>query len=642
MRIDERRGLKASRIAKLLSEISKRQWLGLLLGLVVLVYARHFDNDFHFDDGHTIVENPAIRSLSNWPRLLCDGTAFSILPSNQGWRPILSLSLAFDYWLGGGLKVWVFHLDSFCLFLLLLAAIYSLYSQAIPRWALAGTAIFALHPVAAETVNYLIQRGDLLATLGCTAGVALYGKKSRWYLLPFLAAGMSKPNGVVFPLLLGGWMLFIERKWKWSSWGWVCALAAALTLLHRHLIPPSFAPGALSREAYWWTQPYVICSYVVTLFYPTGLVADTDLTPFASPWMPWAVAGYGGLLALLAVMVWAARRRSTQPITFGLIWFFSGLLPTSLVPLAEVTNDHRMFLPFVGLVLATCHGLSLLGWRWLKPALALALGVSCCLTYQRNQVWDSEESLWREVTLKAPGNGRGWMNYGLALMKQGRYPEAASCFREAEKRAPNYPLVYVNLGVLEGSEGHAQAARAAFAQAQRLAPNSADSYYFEARWLQKDQPAEALGLLERALRANPDHPPTRQLLLELGLREKSWRTLRRWRESFSPQERQTIASQEALELQSAQAMPPSPARHVQLSFVYYKLARYSEAAQTAREGLKQFPDSAELHNNLASAHLELKQWDLAAQAATRAVELRPDWVLAQNNLRLAQHKGHQR
>ena len=54
------------------------------------------------------------------------------------------------------------------------------------------------------------------------------------------------------------------------------------------------------------------------------------------------------------------RRKQARPIAFGLLWFFLALLPTSLVPLAEVTNDHRMFFPFVGLALAVFWSLRLL------------------------------------------------------------------------------------------------------------------------------------------------------------------------------------------------------------------------------------------------------------------------------------------
>src|SRR6266550_6507658 len=37
-------------------------------------------------------------------------------------------------------------------------------------------------------------------------------------------------------------------------------------------------------------------------------------------------------------------------------------------------------------------------------------------TFQRNKVWNTEETLWRDVTIKSPRNPRGLMNYGNTLM----------------------------------------------------------------------------------------------------------------------------------------------------------------------------------------------------------------------------------
>ncbi len=60
------------------------------------------------------------------------------------------------------------------------------------------------------------------------------------------------------------------------------------------------------------------------------------------------------------------------------------------------------------------------------------LGASSA-TLRRHEVWNSEESLWRDVTQKSPLNGRGWMNYGLALMSRGEYLGADAAFKKLLK-----------------------------------------------------------------------------------------------------------------------------------------------------------------------------------------------------------------
>src|SRR6187549_1001433 len=88
-----------------------------LLGLVGIAYVNHFQNGFHFDDWHAIQSNPYIGTLTNAGRFFVDATTFSSLPSHHGYRPLLTLSFALDYFFGGGLAPVAFHVDSFLCFL---------------------------------------------------------------------------------------------------------------------------------------------------------------------------------------------------------------------------------------------------------------------------------------------------------------------------------------------------------------------------------------------------------------------------------------------------------------------------------------------------------------------------------------------
>jgi len=120
------------------------------------------------DDSHAIQDNIYIRNIRNIPRYFTDATTFSVLPLNQSYRPLLQTTFAVDYWLAGGYKPIVFQVDTFIWYGLLLGAIGWLFlTVAGDPWVAAiATSIYALHPVCAETVNYIVQRGDLLSTLG--------------------------------------------------------------------------------------------------------------------------------------------------------------------------------------------------------------------------------------------------------------------------------------------------------------------------------------------------------------------------------------------------------------------------------------------------------------------------------------------
>src|SRR5689334_17541013 len=97
--------------------------IAFLIAAVTAAYANHFHNTFHFDDSHTIENNAAIRTLGNVPRFFSDASTFSALPTNQSYRPIVSTLLALDYWLGGGLRPFVFHFSIFALFIVLILSV---------------------------------------------------------------------------------------------------------------------------------------------------------------------------------------------------------------------------------------------------------------------------------------------------------------------------------------------------------------------------------------------------------------------------------------------------------------------------------------------------------------------------------------
>jgi len=90
--------------------------------MVMLAYHRHFDNAFHFDDSHTIEGNIYIRDIGNIPQYFVNSETFSSLTTNQSYRPIVTTTLAIDYWLGktffeDGLNPVPYHITNFGWFL---------------------------------------------------------------------------------------------------------------------------------------------------------------------------------------------------------------------------------------------------------------------------------------------------------------------------------------------------------------------------------------------------------------------------------------------------------------------------------------------------------------------------------------------
>ena len=600
--------------------------------LLLAAYANHFHNGFHFDDSHAIQDNIFVRELKYIPRYFVDGTTFSVLPPNQSYRPVLQTTLAIDYWIARGYRPLPFQLDTFFWFLLLLVAMFALFkSIAKNDWvALVAVGLFALHPVSAETVNYVIQRGDLLSTAGVVAALAIYVRRRppdrsrgfrQWawtaaYLAPFVFGLLAKPPALIFPVLLLVYLRLFERRpgvIRALTPSVAVAIVAAWWLANR--TPPTFATGAASPARYLLTQPFVALRYFVSFFVPTGLSADNDWPLVGGSSDPMVYAGAAFVIAL----VWASwrlwRSQTGKPTAFGLLWFLIALLPTSLTPMAEVANDHRMFFAFVGLSLAATTAAAWLLRR--VPALAgrpavlaalvaLVFAAEAAGAHARNEVWHTDEKLWRDVTEKSPGNGRGWMNYGVVLMGRMDFAGAIVAYERALPLTPNYSLLHVNMGVAYGGVGRRVDAERQFLQAIQLAPADWRSHTFYARWLASDgRLADALAHAQLASELNPADP-TGPVLAALAARAGGTA------EFF-----------------------------LSRSLAEYQMGRFPESIASAARALALRPGYAEAHNNIAAGHNAMREWDAGIAAADEALRLNPSLSIARSNLAYARQQKQQ-
>jgi protein O-mannosyl-transferase len=649
----------------------------LVLAAVALAYANHFENGFHFDDFHTVNNNPYIRSLHNAKLFFTDPTTFSVLPANRTYRPLVTLSLAFDYWLGGGLKPLYFHLDTFLWFLGQLVLMFLLFHAIVLRpighakpgapanadlSALFAVALYGLHPAMAETVNYIIQRGDLYSTTLVIASLTLYVlqpnlRKFGIYLLPLALALITKQPAAIFPAILFAYIVLFEKLGRPRDALAAClpslAVVAGMLWLQTRMMPATFTPGIISAHDYIVTQPWVALHYVLMFFAPVALTADSDQTAFTTIFCPEGIAG-GLFLAALVWTIWrTARRPEWRPVSFGLAWFLLALVPTSIYRLSELENDHRMFLPFVGLALAAGGaGFLLIRNRPRVPAALAAaalliLAIFAWGTHERNRVWRDEESLWRDVTIKSPRNGRGLMNYGLTLMAKAQNAEALSYFSRALEFTPNYFILEINLAIVYGELHQDAEAERHFRRAMQLAPNDEQPPFYYGRWLMtRGRVAEAIPQFQTSIVRNRDYLDPRYALMQaytdIGMQPLA-KSLAADTLQMAPGDALAMryyrgqAAGEALPdpvgaAEAAAKQSPTADNYLNLSLAYHESKRFRDCIRAAEQAIKLRPDFPEAYNNIAAAHEDLGEWDAAIAAAREAVRLKPDFQLAKNNL----------
>jgi Flp pilus assembly protein TadD len=677
--------------------------------LCTVIYWGHFHGAFHFDDSHTIENNLYIRSLGNWkcffwndaePCRVPAVTTFSALPTHGTYRPLITLSVALDYARGGGLDPFAFHVTNFVAFLCTGAMLFVVARRFVSAlrptahadaWAALAAAWYLLHPVCAETVCYVIARSDIFSTLAVLTGIALWcrgGRVRRFhlYLVPVALGIFAKATTVMFLPLLALWVVFVQgeaapgpesearprslfgsrvRVLELARVLWPSAIVCVGGFgLMRAMEAAHFEPGGQDYWGYVTTQPFVYFHYFTQWLLPFHLSADSDWTVFRSKLQSEAVMGYLFVAALLGCALAGLHKDRLRALGFAASWFVVALAPTTFVALAEVQNDHRMFFPIVGLTLAgTVYLADLwasLSTRVSRAGLTLAL-VAALAGYgvgakARTEVWRDSESLWGDVVHKSPGNGRGHMNYGIALLARGDLDGAEAAIRHTLALLPNYPHAHANLGIILDQRGRFSEAEASFQHALSLDTRVADVHYFYGRMLARvGRIPEAIDRLRAGLQVSNAHPHTRHLLLEVlasagrfdELRELADAILQvdpanavalHWRKAAS-----APAPQRAVPSDSSGEPPPSaPEAQEALSrgLAAYNDGRGADAVAAFSESVALEPKSARAWNNLCSAYNLTGAFSLAADACRKALALQPDFELARGNLRWALTRSH--
>ena len=499
-------------------------WLAVV-ALGILAYSNSLRGQFVFDDLEQLVENEAIRDLGAF----LGSSVHRVLPN----RFVAYLTFALNHALGG-YEPFGWHLVNLAIHLcnaLLVQALVvlafrtprmrdSALAPSAPAVAFAAAALFVAHPLATQAVSYVVQRITSLATLFYLATTVLYlvfrlreGKPGRWLayagmLLASLLAMRTKEISFTLPIALAlvEWTLFTGGRRRWLA---ILPAAAIALLIPLSLVDLGASPSGMLASAdastrviapagrldYLRTQAVVVVSYLRLLVLPYGQSVDHLVAIRRSWWTP-DVAGsvllLGSLGALAAWLFWRCRPRGGRPaldpsvrlVGLGIAWFFVTLsVESSVIPIADVMNEHRVYLPSAGLLPAAATLLALLFLRLdarhvarntaiAGAALASVLGV---VTWNRNPAWRDEVALWSDAAAKSPGHYRPVFNWGAALTKQRRFAEAAAVFRRGVALDPRSVAAHVQLGVVLYLAGDPRGAEVELRQAVALAPDDADA-----------------------------------------------------------------------------------------------------------------------------------------------------------------------
>lgn len=458
----------------------KIHWLPLvvLIAMGCVVYGASTGHQFltNWDDNKYVTANDVVRGFS-WPHVKAAFSSFYV----GNYAPVQMLSYMLDYELWGmkasgfiGTNIFL-HICNTMLFYVLL----------VPKTgrrigAFFGAALFLLHPVQVETVDWISQRKNLLSMfffLLSWIGYVRYrrGDGRASYLLSIIAfvlALLTKSVAVVAPVIfLADDICRCEKKrsaWIIDKLPYLLAAAAvaALALVSQR---PELGGGRTgyhggSLLATLYTMLPVFAEYLRMLFWPAGLSAIYD--PPVRHVVDLQVAGAALSLLLLVALCWYLYRRE-RILAFGMVVFFVGLLPVSqIVPLITLMNDRYLYFPMLGAGIVFGRGAVLAGEFLGARGRLIGCGTLCLLLFflgytaqVRTKAWQDAVTLWSDAVRKAPRSTVAWFGLGNALDKAAVADRAEGAYLKALTLDPFHRETLDNLSFLYLSRGQIGKAR---------------------------------------------------------------------------------------------------------------------------------------------------------------------------------------
>jgi tetratricopeptide (TPR) repeat protein len=244
-----------------------------------------------------------------------------------------------------------------------------------------------------------------------------------------------------------------------------------------------FAVEGVRWYEYTFTQWRALLVYLRLYFLPVGQTLD-HYFPISRTIFQYG--SWAALLALLAVSIAAVRKRKSWGlISFGILAWLALLSPTSsVIPIRDSLVEHRMYLPMLGLVLATVAfaARTRMSLPTLVFGLTALLGVLSAATYYRNTLWSEPVLLWQEAVNAAPVHARPYANLSSLYLARGKCGEASKVLAGAPPQwQPDY-YALVTWGVAESCLEHYDHAVTLFRQGFALAGRT---------WEEKPAAAEA-------------------------------------------------------------------------------------------------------------------------------------------------------
>jgi tetratricopeptide (TPR) repeat protein len=457
-----------------------------LIVLSFLLYLPTLRHGFvHWDDDVYVVENAHVQEGLSWQSVRWALTATEA----SNWHPLTWLSHELDYQLFG-LRPIGHHATSVFLHVLNTALLFYVLQSAtamtLRSWIVA--ALWALHPLAVESVSWVAERKNVLSMLLFLLGLLAYIRYVRRpslgrYIVIAILFGLAlaaKPMVITLPLVLiiaDFWPL--NRITDWSAQSspeepekiplaralaekiplfLLSAGSAIVTLFAQRLggALESFDQYPLGVQLSNAAVAYV--AYLKQLVWPVQFAA---LYPHPGASLSWVRVVLA--LAFLAAITWFPwKNRHSKPYLLAAwLWYLVTLIP--MIGIVQVglqaRADRYTYLPIVGVIFGIVWLVSEVAnelrigspLRWVIASVVFA--ALAIATWRQQDPWSDDYSLWTHTLAVTGDNYIAERNLGAELISRGEPDQALPHFQRAIRFNPRDGAAHIDIGATWLSHG---------------------------------------------------------------------------------------------------------------------------------------------------------------------------------------------
>jgi hypothetical protein len=460
------------------------------LGLLTFAaYANSLADGFITDDQFQILNNPVVTGSRSIASALGSGVWAFLGYRGNYYRPLQFLIYGLTY-RAFGPSAFAFHLLMVVLHAANTALVYSLarrlFSGRAPGAAWVAAALFALHPIHTEAVNWIAALPDVLVTTFALAGVLWFAAQeaapNAWQILAhcaiFFAALLSKETGAMLLPLYAGYQWLRGGRRNWAMYAGMLGMFALYLALRIHalggLAPAQGTFNHLGGGEFAMSAIVILAQYCVALVWPFGL--NFFHVFHAVTGLSWQLAAS---LAALGAIAWAAvRYRRERVAVFAVIWMAASIAPALNISGVgqNVFAERYLYLPSVGF--AILAGLFLAWFAGVRPAWAWPAAAAILLAFSgetilRNRDWKDDFTLLQVTLRQSPNSGYLHNLMAGAWVQRDQFQRALAEQILAVKFEPRSAVFHKNLAnILLGRDPRAAARE--FAAAIAIQPESAE------------------------------------------------------------------------------------------------------------------------------------------------------------------------